>query len=189
MASMLMIIISNTRFISEEIALTLMSAGGLGSQTGARLPDSCLRFGKGTDKAPKWSIRSAQSACTMGTVIRLVLCRAPAAGCWLRQKTRFTRYRRQKVRSTSRTPPRPHQWHPPLKAPGFRYRLPYNCRHTYATMYLMSGMNPAFISQQLHPGVQMLLSTYACWINSSSDWSKLEMLNIGINPIQQATSH
>lgn len=82
-----------------------------------------------------------------------------------------------------------HQWRPALKALGIRYRPPYNCRHTYATICLMSGMNPAFISQQLGHSVQMLLSTYARWINSSSDWSELEKLNIGINPIQQAISH
>ena len=35
-------------------------------------------------------------------------------------------------------------------------------------------MTPAFISQQLGHGVQMLLSTYARWISSSSDWSELE---------------
>ena len=73
-----------------------------------------------------------------------------------------------------------HQWRPTLTALGIRYRPPYNCRHTYATICLMSGMNPAFISQQLGHSVQMLLSTYARWINSSSDWSELEKLNIGI---------
>lgn len=72
-----------------------------------------------------------------------------------------------------------HQWRPILKGLGIRYRRPYNCRHTYATMCLMSGMNPAFIAQQLGNTVQMLLSTYARWINSGSDWSEIEKLNIG----------
>ena len=45
----------------------------------------------------------------------------------------------------------------------------------------MSGMkHPAFISQQLGHSVQMLLSTYARWLNSSSDWTELEKLQIGI---------
>ena len=56
---------------------------------------------------------------------------------------------------------------------------PYNCRHTYATICLMSGLNPAFIAQQLGHSVQMLLSTYARWINSSNDWQELEKLQIG----------
>ena len=71
------------------------------------------------------------------------------------------------------------QWVPTLKALNIRRRPPYNCRHTYATICIMSGMNPAFISQQLGHSVQMLLSTYARWINSSSDWSELEKLQIG----------
>jgi len=72
-----------------------------------------------------------------------------------------------------------HQWRPILKGLGIRYRPPYNCRHTYATICLMSGLNPAFIAQQLGHSVQMLLSTYARWINSSNDWQELEKLQIG----------
>lgn len=72
-----------------------------------------------------------------------------------------------------------HQWRPTLKGLGIRYRPPYNCRHTYATICLMSGLNPAFIAQQLGHSVQMLLSTYARWINSSNDWQELEKLQIG----------
>jgi len=47
----------------------------------------------------------------------------------------------------------------------------------------MSGLNPAFIAQQLGHSVQMLLSTYARWLNSSSDWSELENLKIGIKSV------
>lgn len=79
-------------------------------------------------------------------------------------------------------------WKPALKALGIRYRPPYNCRHTYATICLMSGLNPAFISQQLGHSVQMLLSTYARWLNSSSDWSELEKLQIGIKSVSAVTS-
>lgn len=81
-----------------------------------------------------------------------------------------------------------HQWRPTLSALGIRYRPPYNCRHTYATICLMSGMNPAFISQQLGHSVQMLLSTYARWINSNSDWSELDKLNIGIKSVSAQPS-
>lgn len=72
------------------------------------------------------------------------------------------------------------QWRPTLQALGIRYRPPYNCRHTYATICLMSGLKPAFIAQQLGHSVQMLLTTYARWINSSSDWDELDKLEIGI---------
>lgn len=68
------------------------------------------------------------------------------------------------------------QWGPALERLNVRYRPPYNCRHTYATICIMSGMNPAFIAQQLGHSVQMLLSTYARWLNSSSDWGEMEKL-------------
>lgn len=80
-----------------------------------------------------------------------------------------------------------HQWRPTLQALGIRYRPPYNCRHTYATMCLMSGLNPAFIAQQLGHSVQMLLSTYARWINSTSDWGELEKLENGIKLVSEQT--
>ncbi|MCQ9423347.1 site-specific integrase [Pseudomonas sp. LJDD11] len=80
-------------------------------------------------------------------------------------------------------------WGPAVRELGIRYRPPYNCRHTYATICLMSGMNPAFIAQQLGHSVQMLLSTYARWINSSSDWSELEKLDIGIKSVSAASGH
>ncbi|MCQ0168409.1 integrase [Pseudomonas sp. S12(2018)] len=63
-----------------------------------------------------------------------------------------------------------------LKALGIRERRQYDTRHTYATMCLMAGMNPAFIASQLGHSVEMLLSTYAKWISSSSDWKELEKL-------------
>jgi len=62
---------------------------------------------------------------------------------------------------------------------GIRRRPPYNCRHTYATIRSMSGLNPAFIAQQLGHGVQMLLSTHARWIDTSNDCQELEPLQIG----------
>ncbi|MEA9994588.1 tyrosine-type recombinase/integrase [Pseudomonas sp. 10B1] len=57
-----------------------------------------------------------------------------------------------------------------------RRRRQYDCRHTYATMCLMANMNTAFIANQLGHSVQMLLSTYAKWINSTSDWAELDKL-------------
>ncbi len=70
---------------------------------------------------------------------------------------------------------------------GLRDRPQYNARHTYATMCLMAGMNPAFIAQQLGHSVQMLLSTYARWLNSTTDWqelNKLENSQIGTKLVQ-----
>jgi len=72
----------------------------------------------------------------------------------------------------------PGQWakHLPQEL-GIRYRPPYNCQHTYATMCLMAGMNSAFIATQLGHSVQMLLSTHVRWINSSTDWHELDKLD------------
>ncbi|WP_442964420.1 integrase [Pseudomonas sp. KNUC1026] len=60
------------------------------------------------------------------------------------------------------------------KALGIGSRRQYDTRHTYATMCLMAGMNPAFIAIQLGHSVEMLLSTYAKWISSASNWLELE---------------
>ncbi|AUZ58783.1 integrase [Pseudomonas sp. XWY-1] len=40
----------------------------------------------------------------------------------------------------------------------------------------MAGMNPAFIAGQLGHSVQVLLSTYAKWLNSANDWAELAKL-------------
>lgn len=64
-----------------------------------------------------------------------------------------------------------------MQALGIRRRRQYDTRHTCATMCLMAGMNPAFIANQLGHSVQMLLSTYAKWLNSTSDWAQLQKLD------------
>ncbi|WP_229687533.1 tyrosine-type recombinase/integrase [Pseudomonas avellanae] len=69
-------------------------------------------------------------------------------------------------------------WLSAMRKVGIRRRRMYDTRHTYATMCLMSGMNPAFIAAQLGHSVQVLLSTYAKWISSPSDWAELEKLNM-----------
>lgn len=65
---------------------------------------------------------------------------------------------------------------PSLERLGIRRRRQYDCRHTYATMCLMANMKVGFIANQLGHSVQMLLSTYAKWINSTSDWAELDKL-------------
>jgi len=78
-------------------------------------------------------------------------------------------------------------FHKAVAALGLQHRPQYNCRHTYATMCLMSGLNPAFIAGQLGHSVQVLLTTYAKWLNSANDWAelaKLEAQVIGTNSVQ-----
>nr|WP_309295684.1 site-specific integrase [Pseudomonas mosselii] len=67
-----------------------------------------------------------------------------------------------------------------VEATSIRASPQYNCRHTYATMCLMSGMNPAFIAGQLGHSVQVLLTTYAKWLNSANDWSELAKLEAAV---------
>lgn len=60
---------------------------------------------------------------------------------------------------------RDHYWKPALKALGIRYRRAYCARHTYATVALMGGVNPAYIARQLgHENAKMVFEKYAKWI-------------------------
>lgn len=67
-------------------------------------------------------------------------------------------------------------WIPTLKALGIRYRRPYYCRSTYATLCLMAGANPAFVAAQLGHGMEVFFRDYADWIRGDQD--RLEMAKI-----------
>ena len=59
-------------------------------------------------------------------------------------------------------------------------------------MCLMAGMNVAFIANQLGHTIEVLLSTYAEWINSEGDWSemnKLSVVPIGTKLVQQESKN
>lgn len=59
-------------------------------------------------------------------------------------------------------------WTTCLAELGVRYRSPYHTRHTYATVNLMAGVNPAYIARQLgHSSMALLLSTYSRWIDGA----------------------
>lgn len=57
-----------------------------------------------------------------------------------------------------------------------RYRRAYNCRHTYATIMLMNGVNPAFASNQLGHSMVMLLRIYSKWINGKQSIEEMKKL-------------
>lgn len=70
-------------------------------------------------------------------------------------------------------------WMPALKKLGIRYRSPYNTRHTYATIMLMSGVTPAYAAKQMGHSVIMFLGIYAKWVDSglnALEMSKVESL-------------
>ena len=59
-------------------------------------------------------------------------------------------------------------WIPLLKKAKVRYRNPYQTRHTYASMMLSAGENPAWVSNQMgHSNMMITLRTYARWIPSN----------------------
>jgi integrase len=68
-------------------------------------------------------------------------------------------------------------WTPTLKRLGIRYRQPYQCRHTNATMRLMAGQRLAYAAQQMGHSVDMFVKKYARWLNdghSALEDAKLE---------------
>ncbi|MNU01363.1 hypothetical protein D3C72_2447410 [compost metagenome] len=53
----------------------------------------------------------------------------------------------------------------------------------------MAGMTPAFVAKQLGHSVQVLLDTYARWIDSESDFIELDKLSQIKNPILETASN
>ena len=62
-------------------------------------------------------------------------------------------------------PIRKTMWEPALKRAGVRYRYPYQCRHTYASMMLSAGENPMWVAKQMgHADWGVIRVRYARWI-------------------------
>lgn len=60
---------------------------------------------------------------------------------------------------------RDHYWKPTLKRLGIRPRRAYCTRHTFATVALMGGVNPAYVAAQMgHSSTKMFFETYSRWI-------------------------
>ena len=73
---------------------------------------------------------------------------------------------------------RDHYWKPTLRRLGIRYRRPYCTRHTFATVALMAGVNPAYISAQMgHRTAKTLFDRYARWIEGADKGSQRAMLD------------
>jgi len=58
-------------------------------------------------------------------------------------------------------------WGASLKRLGIRYREPYQTRHTFATLALMAGSNPAWIARQMGNSAPIMFKTYAKWIDGA----------------------
>lgn len=56
-------------------------------------------------------------------------------------------------------------WKPLLRNLGFKYRRPYEMRHTCATLWLAAGESPEWIAKQLgHTTTEMLFRTYSRFV-------------------------
>ena len=71
---------------------------------------------------------------------------------------------------------RDHYWKPALKRLGIRARRAYCTRHTFCTVALMAGVNPAYIASQAGHSLQMLLQVYARWIPGADGGAQKKLL-------------
>lgn len=59
-------------------------------------------------------------------------------------------------------------WKPALKRAGVRYRVPYQCRHTFASMMISTGQPLKWVAEQMgHEDFTMLARIYAHWLPPS----------------------
>lgn len=73
-------------------------------------------------------------------------------------------------------------WTTTLKRLGIRHRRTYNTRHTYATIGLMAGVNPAFMARQLGHSLDMFFKVYANWIDGQQNDRELAKIEIALRP-------
>ncbi len=73
-------------------------------------------------------------------------------------------------------------WTPTLKRLEIRYRRPYNMRHTYATVMLMSGMNNSWCAKQLGHSIEMFQRTYSKWLDGDQNDREMEKLERALCP-------
>jgi integrase len=67
-------------------------------------------------------------------------------------------------------------WNETLKYLGIRYRRPYTCRHTRASLGLKANVPPRWLAQQLGHSITVFETTYAKWINEESDKKYVAMM-------------
>lgn len=73
-------------------------------------------------------------------------------------------------------------WYPVLDRLGIRRRPAYNTRHTFATLALLAGGNPMWVSRQLgHANMRLLLDTYSRWIDGADRGSNRARLDALFN--------
>lgn len=68
------------------------------------------------------------------------------------------------------------RWKAALEAAGVRYRRPYNCRHTRASIGLSAGQTPAWLAKQLGHDLRTFFERYADYIDGDSDEREMAKL-------------
>ena len=68
------------------------------------------------------------------------------------------------------------RWRAACKAAGVRYRRPYNCRHTRASLGLSAGQTPAWLAKQLGHDLRTFFDRYADYIGQDSDEAEMGKL-------------
>ena len=80
------------------------------------------------------------------------------------------------------TQPPSDAWKRISKLAGIRARDARQTRHTYATLMLLAGAKPAFVSRQMgHKNSQMFFKIYSKWLDSEDDWREVAKLNVTNN--------
>lgn len=69
-------------------------------------------------------------------------------------------------------------WRPTLKAVGLRDRDAKQTRHSFATMCLHAGMNPAYVARQMgHSDTRMFFEVYSKWIEGQANEREISKLD------------
>jgi integrase len=70
-------------------------------------------------------------------------------------------------------------WNVCLRRCKLRYRVPYQTRHTYATLALhLAGARPGYVARQLgHANTGMLFKVYSKWIDGADNARECAKLN------------
>ena len=61
------------------------------------------------------------------------------------------------------------RWNAAVKKAEVRYRIPYTCRHTYASIGLSAGSDPQWLANQLGHSMRTFFTTYAKYQNKGID--------------------
>jgi integrase len=80
-------------------------------------------------------------------------------------------------------------WNASLARLGIRHRSAYQARHTFATLTIMAGANPAWVGRQMgHASLRMTLDVYAKWIDRSDEGRERARASGAFNPVGARTS-